>query len=472
MVHPNDVVDAIAVADDDELLELYLWGLSIAGAFRSRDEVDAAVLDSWTGGKPFSPASVKGFMGNKALTSVQRRNFVAFTWPRPFEEPVPVAEIVNRIVGSFPVAVAVNFAVIAWRWWHSWDRNPPQVDGRRLELGEAAGTLGPNLGIAPAAVRGLMQMRQTILAVDEILDLTTALRMTFSDQIQATIDAQVQQPLATRADFEAGRWSRTEMARELPRTEPGPGRWWVDDVALSNDAHLERKLQVARDELAVQLKGYAPGEVHRLRVKPYGDPPDRLRSIYYALFSWLDNRTEGAFETSIDDLAEIFAGRHADQQHPSRESGAGARRVVSTEVGGNLSELPPSARKHPGWWSAPDSKDKGVGKQTQRIAWLAAGYRAKPLVDRSSGTPKVAKVRFTAVPGRDQWHPYRHRLRAADAAGESADDVAAVTAGIGGLDVDALVSRGVEFVPWFSHTWHLPISKDQWQEVRRSGSLL
>ncbi|HRK45088.1 MAG TPA: hypothetical protein PK324_05635, partial [Nocardioides sp.] len=66
----------------------------------------------------------------------------------------------------------------------------------------------------------------------------------------------------------------------------------------------------------------------------------------------------------------------------------------------------------------------------------------------------------------------RHRLRAADAAGESADDVAAVTAGIGGLDVDALVSRGVEFVPWFSHTWHLPISKDQWQEVRRSGSLL
>ena len=40
MTHPNEVVDAIRVADDDKLLELYLWGLSIAGAFRSRDEVD------------------------------------------------------------------------------------------------------------------------------------------------------------------------------------------------------------------------------------------------------------------------------------------------------------------------------------------------------------------------------------------------------------------------------------------------
>lgn len=461
MTHRDDVVDAIGVADDDELLELYLWGLSIAGAFRSRDEVDEAVLDSWTGGKPFSPTSVKGFIGNKALTTIQRRNLVAFTWPRPFEEPVPVAELVNRAVGSFPVAVAVNFAVIAWRWWHSWDRSPPQVDGWHLELGEAAATLGPNLGIAPASVRSLMQMRQTILAVDEILDLATTLRMTYSNQTQATIDAQVQQPLATRADFESGRWSRAEIARELSRTALGPGRWWVDDVALSNDVHLERKLLVARDELAEQLRGHAPGEVHRLRVRPYGHPPDRLRSPYYALFSWLDAQTAGAFEKPIDDLAEIFAGRDPDQRHRAPKSGAVARRAVSTDAGGNLSELPPSARKYPGWWSTPDSKDKGVGKQTQRIAWLAAGYRAKPLMDRSSGKPEVVKVRFTAVPGRDQWHPYRHRLRAADAAGESADDVAATTARIGALDLGALISHGVEVVPWFSLTGDLPISKEE-----------
>jgi len=264
------------------------------------------------------------------------------------------------------------------------------------------------------------------------------------------------------------------VSRELSPIDRGPGRWWVDDVALGNDVHLERKLQVARDELAEQLKRHAPGEVHRLRVKPYGDPPNRLRSIYYALFSWLDTQTAGAFEVPIEELAEIFAGRHPRQRHPAPESGAGAdaRRVVSTHVGGNLGELPSSAWQTPGWWSTPDSTHKGVGSQTQRIAWLAAGYRAKPLIDRSSGKPVVAKIRFTAVPGRDQWHPYRHRLRAADAAGKSIDDVAAVTAGIPGVDVDALVSHGVEFVPWFSHTGDLPISKDQWEDVQRSEGLV
>lgn len=396
-------VTVLEVAEDEDRFSTYLLGLSLGLAFRSRDEIDAAAWDSWRGGTPFGPLSVTGWMKGCALEVADRRLLVAVTWPARFETPLTVQQTMQREVEQLPADVTANIASLAWRWWYSHAGRPPVVDGHSLELGEALELLAVGWGISPSSIRRILSLRPVLLAVDELIDLVGSLRLTYTDA-QPHENGRGDWPLATGAEVAAGRLRAADL---IPAPgmlgRQGTGRWWVDEYRLASDMQLERRLLAHRDELAQQLRGQRPWLVHEKRIGCYGPPPEPTRS-YYPLFAWLDQRDEARFQLSMEELADVYSGQH-------REFALIEPRPL------NPGPLPPSARKHPGWWSNPRPQTPKVGRQPQRIAWLAAGYTAEPTVhhDPATGADEVIAVTFQEVPGRSQWHPFRERLRRGEA---------------------------------------------------------
>jgi hypothetical protein len=326
-------------------------------------------------------------------------------------------------------SIGANLGAIGWRWWHSFlPGKQPKVAGARLEVGHALEMLAPNYGVAPSAIRRLLAGRPALLALDEVLDMATSIHLTYSAE-QPYVHGQAAWPLSTFEELLKGRRLAQDLAQQS-------ARWWISDQQLVADLLLEGELLRHRREVAEQIGQQRPQLVYEKRVAPFGGPPSP-RSRYYSLFAWLDRRLEGQFRVQMEELEKIFSGMHPDLQ------------AVSPRPT-NPGPLPGSAHTTPGWWSNPrasSARGLGVGSQGQRIAWLSAGYRAKPLIKRDpvSSSVSVVSVEFQAIPGREQWHPFRDRFRHPEG------ELDALTDGLGSWEetVELLEDQGTQVLRWF-----------------------
>jgi hypothetical protein len=210
-----------------------------------------------------------------------------------------------------------------------------------------------------------------------------------------------------RANGEDGRylWNRQDLVERISRAS------YEDRVNRDMLARIEAA-GVARTR-----PEFAPLELHRRITADSRISPPQVGSKYRSLFEHLD--------------AIYFAGRQASvslSREELDELTARAQFEVPRIVRGARGSpgLPRFALSNVQWWYGPWNPDEAdreaswaavahsswadaMGKKSQTRAWMAAGLRAKPIINQ--GTKTLVAVRFEPVTGREYWWPFRDQLR-------------------------------------------------------------
>lgn len=198
------------------------------------------------------------------------------------------------------------------------------------------------------------------------------------------------------------------------------GRYVWDRAGLLNRIGTATLTRRASDELlktatvevaALRNPELDPLALHR-RITANGriEPP-ALGSKYRPLFDRLDALdlvgVHGVFTLSSDELADLTSSIEPEARRPLR----GARGAIG---------LPNAALTTEQWWYGPwnPNDDKrtatddeafsvALGKKSHTRAWMAAGLRARPLLQKGT----LVEVVFEPVVDRRYWWPWRASLR-------------------------------------------------------------
>lgn len=371
----TEKISVLQTADNVDEFGLYMFLLRAANFFVSQTEVVQATWRHMVSGGPLDVMHP----GIPSIDSLQaRRNIVAFTWPDQFQRPVS-QDSWRRSKESLARDVLVNFASISRRWWATHEDKPVVVDGHgRLELGRALQIVGPRAGLHDDHVSPFLRLEPQPVTGNDLNQICGALHLRYTDAADV---AHGHMPIPGPADGDDA--------------HPGGGQWVLDADSLSRDLIAETRLRQYAEEIAEQMIRNSPRDIHNKRMAPFGPPP-LPGSKYYSLFRFLDGSN---FERAKVPIEEIR--RRYEERLPTGEG------LTPTFT------LPSTALKSGGWWSNP--KGNSLGSQPQRRAWKSAGFNAHPTVSKdAAGQTSITHVTFHAVPGRQWWHPMRHKLWTGD----------------------------------------------------------
>ncbi len=198
-------------------------------------------------------------------------------------------------------------------------------------------------------------------------------------------------------------WNRSEMVQRI-----------TESIYTDRLTHRETaRVQAAVD--AMMTPEFGPPALHRRITADDRIRPPEPGSKYRVLFEHLDA------SDLVGKQATVELGREELDELTSRAWSEAPRKLRGAR---GHSGLPKSALSSAPWWYGPWNPDdadwearleahaesswlEAIGKKSHTRAWMAAGLRASPAMQRGA----LVSVRFEAVDGRDLWWLWRDALR-------------------------------------------------------------
>lgn len=373
----GELVNVLDVADRDALWQGYVELLAQAGVLVDDADAKDALRQAWFGERRFVFSG--GPLTRVPFTLEQRRLLVAWTWPNKWGVSVwstSISEIShNEAHYAGPDPGMLWAAEVRIRVRDVARRLDDWLVGDGVGILTAAAGLRPNVEAERDRIRSLKHGAEPLVA-SWLLELSKAATVGFTPQFTAD-----------------GAWAFNQVAL-LGALVKGPDwvelRNAVDEIFESAPTDVDvahRSVDGAFAELTAAER-YDPVRFHKQL--PATPPTDRK---YWPLFRLLDQLT-GTREFLLQDLAEKFPA----------EKAAGSR--------GPVKERLPDGARRPQFWANPTPREHpGLVKKPWARAWLAAGFRAHPLVTTRHGQRVVHAVRFEEMANRDLWWPWRALLR-------------------------------------------------------------
>lgn len=408
-----EILSVFDVADDRREFREYLAYLHAEGVRPTRDVWLSEAAERLLG--PESPDVRPPTRLDQGWTLERRRLLVVLTWPYAHGErspkfPVPydsndqdsgISGIYGRTYREMWADVRTNLESLAFmaKWRGSWEALAKQwgLSGDILDETARLGLIKTHLGqsVSEGTVSSLRaDVHERAAHARKGLVLTSWDIVAVGESVGFSFEPVNSDHKASGKYF----WDREELVRRI-----------------SEAAHIDRVrsgmlAQVEADIEAMFSPEFAPSELH-CRITADGRiVPPRMGSKYRAMFERLDAE-QSTVRISREELDELTSRAEFEVTRVVR----GARGKAG---------LPNSALRSAQWWYGPWNPDErnrevngpamvdsswseAMGKKSQTRAWMAAGFRAKPIFNQRT----LTAVQFEPTMDRQYWWPWRDELR-------------------------------------------------------------